>query len=99
MKQPMEANQETLDQFRSYLYLLARAHLGPRVQNKIDASDLVQQTLMDAHAKKSQFRGGTDDTCESFGQVSFPWDFRACGWCTGESALFTRWRRVLQLHD
>lgn len=60
MNQPVESNHQTLDQFRSYLYLLARAHLGPRMQNKIDASDLVQQTLMDAHAKKSQFRGETD---------------------------------------
>ncbi len=60
MNQPVESNHETLDQFRSYLYLLARAHLGPRMQNKIDASDLVQQTLLDAHAKKNQFRGDTD---------------------------------------
>lgn len=54
------SNRETLDQFRSYLYLLARAHLGPRIQNNIDASDLVQQTLLDAHAKREQFRGDTD---------------------------------------
>ncbi len=61
MNQHLGSNQETLDQFRSYLYLLARAHLGPRVQNnKIDASDLVQQTLLDAHAKRDQFRGETD---------------------------------------
>ena len=60
MNQPVNSKHETLDQFHSYLYLLARAHLGPRVQNKIDASDLVQQTLLDAHAKKSQFRGDTD---------------------------------------
>lgn len=57
MNQPAESDHE---QFRSYLYLLARAHLSPRMQNKVDASDLVQQTLMDAHAKKNQFRGATD---------------------------------------
>ncbi len=51
---------QTLNQFRSYLYLLARADLGPKLQLDIDASDLVQQTLMDAHAKKDQFRGDTD---------------------------------------
>ena len=60
MNQPVESNHETLDEFRSYLYLLARAHLGPRVQKEIDASDLVQQTLLDAHAKREQFRGDTD---------------------------------------
>jgi RNA polymerase sigma-70 factor (ECF subfamily) len=60
MSQPVETSGHTLDQFRSYLYLLARAQLGPNIQQDIDASDLVQQTLMDAHAKKDQFRGDTD---------------------------------------
>jgi RNA polymerase sigma-70 factor (ECF subfamily) len=56
----VDSNRDTLDKFRSYLYLLTRAHLGPRMQNGIDASDLVQQTMLDAHAKKNQFRGVTD---------------------------------------
>lgn len=60
MTQPAETSGHTLDQFRSYLYLLARAHLGPNIQQKIDASDLVQQTMIDAHEKKNQFRGETD---------------------------------------
>jgi RNA polymerase sigma-70 factor (ECF subfamily) len=57
MNQSAESDHE---EFRSYLYLLARAHLGPRMRNRVDASDLVQQTLLDAHAKKGQFRGDTD---------------------------------------
>lgn len=56
----MDSNRETLDQFRSYLYLLARAHVGRDGRQKMDASDLVQQTLLDAHAKRDQFRGETD---------------------------------------
>lgn len=60
INQRVEAKHETLDQFRSYLYLLARTHLGPHVQRQVDASDLVQQTLLDAHAKRDQFRGSTD---------------------------------------
>ena len=60
MTQSAETSGHTLDQFRSYLYLLARAHLGPKLQQEIDASDLVQQSLLDAHAKKDQFRGDTD---------------------------------------
>jgi len=56
----MKTSGQSLDQFRSYLYLLARAHIGPSVQQRVDASDLVQQTLLDAHAKKDQFRGDTD---------------------------------------
>lgn len=49
-----------LERHRSYLHLLARSHLGPRYQAKFDASDLVQQTLLDAHRKQDQFRGTTD---------------------------------------
>ena len=60
MNQPYHADHQTLDQFRSYLYLMARAHLGPRMQQQVDASDLVQQTLMDAYARRGQFRGESD---------------------------------------
>ncbi len=60
MGQPGQTSGQALDQFRSYLYLLARAHLGPNTQPNIDASDLVQRTLIDAHAKRDQFRGETD---------------------------------------
>jgi RNA polymerase sigma-70 factor (ECF subfamily) len=30
------------------------------LQSKIDASDIVQQTMLDAFAKRDQFRGSTD---------------------------------------
>jgi RNA polymerase sigma-70 factor (ECF subfamily) len=46
--------------FRSYLYLLARSHIGSRHQARIDPSDIVQQTLLDAHQKASQFRGSSE---------------------------------------
>ena len=45
------------DEFRSYLTLLARAGLQARFQAKIDASDVVQQTLLEAHQASGQFRG------------------------------------------
>src|SRR5690242_14631948 len=45
------------DQYRPYLYLLARSHIGRRQQARVDPSDIVQQTLLHAHQKQSQFRG------------------------------------------
>ncbi len=51
---------QTLERFRPYLSLLARTHLNPRQRAKLDSSDIVQQTLMDAFAKQDQFRGSSD---------------------------------------
>jgi RNA polymerase sigma-70 factor, ECF subfamily len=44
---------------RSYLALLARLHLDPRLKGRIDPSDVVQQTLLEAHAHRAEFRGRT----------------------------------------
>jgi RNA polymerase sigma-70 factor (ECF subfamily) len=49
-----------LEQFRHYLLLLARVQLGRQAQGKPEASDVVQQTLLEAHRKRAQFRGTTD---------------------------------------
>jgi RNA polymerase sigma-70 factor (ECF subfamily) len=49
----------SLERFRHYLSLLARAQLGAAYRGKLDASDIVQQTLLDAHEKLSQFKGST----------------------------------------
>jgi RNA polymerase sigma-70 factor (ECF subfamily) len=42
------------------LRLLARLQLSPRLQAKLDASDAAQQTLLQAHANRAQFRGQTE---------------------------------------
>jgi RNA polymerase sigma-70 factor (ECF subfamily) len=52
--------QHDFDRFRSYLYLLARSHISPQHRVRLDPSDVVQQTLLDAHQKQGQFRGSTE---------------------------------------
>jgi RNA polymerase sigma-70 factor (ECF subfamily) len=48
-----------VERFRTYLLVLARRHLGGSAGPRLDASDVVQQTLMDAHRDRAQFRGQT----------------------------------------
>jgi RNA polymerase sigma-70 factor, ECF subfamily len=51
---------QQLERHRAYLMLLARARILPVNGRKIDASDIVQQTLMDAFTKREQFRGSSE---------------------------------------
>ena len=48
-----------VEDYRSYLAVLARVQLAKAgiVRRKLDASDLVQDVLLQAHAARSQFRG------------------------------------------
>jgi RNA polymerase sigma-70 factor (ECF subfamily) len=55
-----EALGRLLEEYRSYLMLLARMQVGRRLQGKADAADLVQETFLEAHRKFDQFRGTTE---------------------------------------
>jgi RNA polymerase sigma-70 factor (ECF subfamily) len=60
MSPEAEEHASKLERFRPYLRLLARLQLGPRLQAKLDASDVVQQTLLRALEGLAQFRGGSE---------------------------------------
>jgi RNA polymerase sigma-70 factor (ECF subfamily) len=49
-----------LELYRNYLAMLARLQLGHRLQAKVDASDLVQETFLEAHRDFDQFRGDSE---------------------------------------
>jgi RNA polymerase sigma-70 factor (ECF subfamily) len=60
MNEPAQSIELALGRFRAYLRLLAGLQLGPRLRGKVDASDLVQQTLLEACQKWEQFRGSSE---------------------------------------
>ena len=57
MPPPQPPSLPPLDRYRSYLHLLAQAQLHPGVRRQLDPSDIVQQTLLEAHRDQGQFQG------------------------------------------
>jgi RNA polymerase sigma-70 factor (ECF subfamily) len=51
---------DRLGRYRDWLRLLARVQLEGRFQAKLDASDVVQQALLEAYKALPQFRGTTE---------------------------------------
>ena len=49
-----------LETYRNYLELLARIEIGRRLQTKVDAGDLVQETFLEAHRNFGMFRGKSE---------------------------------------
>jgi RNA polymerase sigma-70 factor (ECF subfamily) len=49
-----------IDQYRHYLVMLAERQLDPRLRGKIDASDVVQQTMLEAYRGSEQLRAQSE---------------------------------------
>jgi RNA polymerase sigma-70 factor, ECF subfamily len=46
-----------IEEFREYLMVLARSRIGQHRPLNLEVSDVVQETLLEAHKKRDQFRG------------------------------------------
>jgi len=57
---------QLLELYRSYLTLLARLQISRRLQGKVDAADLVQETFLKAHRHFVQFCGMTESELVSW---------------------------------
>jgi RNA polymerase sigma-70 factor (ECF subfamily) len=53
------AREQLFQKCRSYLGVVARSQVESWLQSKVDASDLVQQTMLEAHRGFADFRGQT----------------------------------------
>jgi RNA polymerase sigma-70 factor (ECF subfamily) len=55
-----DGSELSLERFRDYLCLMARLEAPPPWHDRLDLSGVVQETLLEAHRARDQFRGRSD---------------------------------------
>lgn len=50
----------SIEGYRDYLLMLVRLQMGTGLRAKLDASDVVQEAILLAHERRTQFRGGSE---------------------------------------
>jgi RNA polymerase sigma-70 factor (ECF subfamily) len=58
--QDVALKSDDIERFRPYLRVLAQTRFQTKFQSKLDASDIVQQTMLNAYQSWEQFRGKSD---------------------------------------
>lgn len=51
---------QLLDIYRNYLILIAQGQINARMRLRVEASDVVQETFLEAHRDFPKFRGKTE---------------------------------------
>jgi RNA polymerase sigma-70 factor (ECF subfamily) len=60
MDRPTGNSDGSFGRYREYLHVLARVQLAPELRTKVDPSDIVQQTLLEAHQGEASYRGQSE---------------------------------------
>lgn len=60
MQNEPAAGSPDIERYRAYLTLLAEFGLNPRIRSKLDAADVVQETLLEAHRDLPSYRGNSE---------------------------------------
>jgi RNA polymerase sigma-70 factor (ECF subfamily) len=59
-EEPKKVDRDSIEKFRPYLSILAQTKFQAKLQSKLDTSDIVQQTMLQAYQSFEQFRGKTE---------------------------------------
>ena len=74
-----EIRPDDLERYRGFLHVRARRWLHARLQGKLDAADMVQETLLQARQTQPRMGAGTPE-CHSAGRAPKRSSQRAMNW-------------------